>query len=418
MKIAILGYGAEGKSALRFIKKLAEYRKAVIEIRDKKIGKNYLSGLADFDLIIKTPGIPFSLPQVQKALKSGVKITGVTELFFERAKGTIIGITGTKGKGTTSTLLYAILKTAGKDAYLAGNIGTPALEVLPKLNSRSITVLELSSFQLQNLKHSPRVAIILDIFPDHLDAHKNFKEYAEAKSNITRWQNRNDAVFFVADNPITARLGKLGAGKKFPVKKEKGGAYAILGGIPLGIPGEHNRKNAALAASVAKYLGIPSAIIRQTLKKFRGMEHRLEHVATKNNIRFINDSASTNPNTAAAAIRAYNFPIVLIAGGSDKNLNYAPLATALRGSQVRLVVLFGENRKKIANAISKTGIQFRFASNLSAAVKISYSGAKKLIAKNHEATYVLFSPAAASFDMFKNYKDRGRQFKALVKKLR
>ena len=180
-KIAILGFGREGKAVLRFLKKQGLRN---VTILDKKFDKNYLKNLEDFNVIYRSPGVPYNLKEIQKAVKAGVKFTSATDLFFKNAKGLIIGVTGTKGKGTTSTLIYKILASAGKDVYLAGNIRKPAIDILPKLKKNSVTVLELSSFQLQDLKQSPHIAVALDMFPDHMDAHKNLKEYFEAKSSI------------------------------------------------------------------------------------------------------------------------------------------------------------------------------------------------------------------------------------------
>src|SRR3990167_7814929 len=173
MKVAILGLGQEGKAVLKFLKKTQPGTKPVI--LDKKRDSNYLKNLRQFDIIYRSPGIPYNLPQIQSAVKKGVKFSSATDLFFTQAKGTIIGVTGTKGKSTTTTLIYKVLKNAGRDACLGGNIGKPAIELLPKLKKNSITVLELSSFQLQDLKHSPHIAVILDVFPDHLDAHQDLK---------------------------------------------------------------------------------------------------------------------------------------------------------------------------------------------------------------------------------------------------
>ena len=173
MRVAILGFGQEGKAVLKFLKKNQLQVRPVI--LDKKRDPKYLSKLKNFDTAYRSPGVPYNLPQIQKAIKSGVKFSSATELFFEYAKGTIIGITGTKGKSTTATLIYKVLKSAGRDVYLGGNVGKPAIDFLPKLKKNSISVIELSSFQLQGLKHSPHVAVILDIFPDQLDVHQRFK---------------------------------------------------------------------------------------------------------------------------------------------------------------------------------------------------------------------------------------------------
>lgn len=409
MKIAILGFGQEGKSILRFLRKSSDCRQAKITILDKKFSPDYLKNLEQFDLIFKSPGVPFNLPEIRKALKRGVKFSSATELFFQNAKCLIIGVTGTKGKGTTSTLIYRILKAAGKNIYLAGNIGKPALDLLPKLKNNSITILELSSFQLQNLSYSPNIAVVLEMFPDHLDAHKNFKEYVEAKANIARHQKKNDKIFYFAENQHSKWIAGQSPASKFNV---------IARPYILKIPGVHNAKNAAMAAAVANSFSIKSEVIKKIVLNFSGLEHRLELVRKIKNIKFYNDSASTNPQTAAAAIRAFPEPKILIAGGKDKNLNYVPLAQALKNSNTKLVVLFGENKLKIKKTIAKSRVPVKLAKNLKAAVYLALRSA----IRNSRANYyigatVLFSPGSASFDMFQNYKDRGEKFKKIVKSL-
>src|SRR3989344_3124156 len=222
MKLAILGFGREGKSTLKFLKKSPQFRGAKIEILDKKFDRNYLKNLRRFELIFRSPGIPYNLPELVKARRAGVKFSSATKLFFGRLRGItlrqaqgnyrqkggpiIVGVTGTKGKGTTSTLLYKILKNAGFDVRLAGNIGKPALDLLPKISgnlrsrrrksSSTFVILELSSFQLQDLEKSPPIAVILDVFPDHQDAHRNLREYYEVKTNIARYQKKGDKIFY------------------------------------------------------------------------------------------------------------------------------------------------------------------------------------------------------------------------------
>jgi UDP-N-acetylmuramoylalanine--D-glutamate ligase len=436
MKIAILGYAREGKSVLGFLKRSPRYKNAEVWILDKnrklkipsngksRLGKTYLKNLPCFDVIFRSPGTPWNLPELEKARRAGVAFSSATKLFFESASRrtrNIIGITGTKGKGTTSTLLYAILRDAHKPVFLAGNIGMPALDLIPKLKKNSTVILELSSFQLQDLEMSPHVAAVLDVFPDHQDAHASLREYYGAKTSIARYQKKSDVVFFLKNNPVSARIARSGAGKKIAVDPIKNNG--LLRGVILKIPGNHNFKNAVMAATVAKYLGIPISTILRTVKNYRGMEHRLEFVRHIKSVSFWNDSASTNPQTAAAAIHAFpNAPKILIAGGQDKGLDYAPLARALKNSDTKLAVLFGENKKKIAKAIRRNGQQetrIMMVNNLPQAVKGAYRFAKKLTAHYPPLPIaVLFSPGAASFDQFRDYADRGRAFKDLTKKLK
>ncbi len=326
MKIAILGFGLEGKSLLKFLRQSPQFKKTDISILDKKLDKNYLKNLARFGIVFRSPGVPYNLPEIQKSIKKGVEFSSATKLFFQEAQKItgikIIGITGTKGKGTASTLLYKILKACGKDVFLAGNIGKPAIEILPKLKENSIIILELSSFQLQDLNQSPDIAVILDTFPDHLDAHKNFREYINAKANIAKWQKKNNKIFYFSDNKYSKLIAQKSPAKKIPINTGYSNVFVDLHRI-IKIPGEHNIKNAVMAASIALSLGCPKEKIILTIKKFRGNEHRLELIRTipvrNASIKFYNDSASTNPQTAAAAIKSFKEQIILIAGCKDKN---------------------------------------------------------------------------------------------------
>ncbi len=441
MKVGLLGFGREGQSLLKFIKARRGFRGAEIWILDKneaikvpkgvraRLGRNYLARLEDFDLMLRSPGVPYMLPALVRARRRGVPFSSLMALFFEYCPAKIIGITGTKGKGTTATLLYKVLKAAHRDVYLAGNVGTPALEILPKLKKNSLVILELSSFQLQDLKTSPPIAVVLDTFPDHQDAHKNLKEYYGVKTNIARFQSPRDKIFFFKNNRRSAWTARHGRGKKTAVDEKRFGLFAPE---DLAMPGYHNFKNAVMAVAVAHALGVPNRAITRVVKSFPGNEHRLEFVRKVNGIAFYNDSASTNPQTTAAAVRAFpDHPIVLIAGGRDKNLDYAPLARALKKTRVVRVVLFGQNRRKIWRAIKATreapvrrAPDYRaieLVPDLRAAAQAAYRAAEATAKKALTASkrpVVLFSPGAASFDQFKNYADRGEQFKTLVRKLK
>ncbi len=441
-RIAILGFGREGRSVLKFLKRSPDYRGAEIKILDKKINKNYLKNLERFDLIFRSPGIPYNLPELQKARRAGVKLSSATKLFFEHfPRKNIVGITGTKGKGTAATILYKILKAARKRVFLAGNIGRPALGAPGGTNKKSIAILELSSFQLQDLETSPHIAAVLDVFPDHQDAHLNLREYYEAKTSIARHQKPGDKIFFFQNHHLSKWVASKGGGKKITVDpsttlRTGETKSKLFGPADLTMPGYHNFKNAVMAAAVAKTLGVPDRTIVKTVKNFRGLEHRLEFVRkimarqarhkNKSAIYFYNDSASTNPQTTIAAVKAFpGARKILIAGGYDKGLDYKPLARALKNSGTELVILMGENKKKIAKAIKRqeTGDKRQeyaivFVKNLGEAVKKAYKYALSLVACHLSPVAIVFSPGAASFDMFKNYADRGRQFKKIVKSLK
>lgn len=454
MRLAILGFGREGKSILRFIKNNPQFKGAEIWILDKnlnikapagvkkQLGKNYLKKLERFDIIFRSPGVSYNLPALVRARKKGVEFSSATKLFFEELRRTtqtgrgttlkdlanpmVIGITGTKGKGTTATLLCEILKahqeylqrTARKNSkrrakkvLLAGNIGKPALDILPELEDGDYAILELSSFQLQDLKSSPKYAVILEIFPDHQDSHANLREYYEAKSNIARHQERGSKIFYFVHDEKSRSAANKSLGRKVAVDTSK---FKLFKPSDVKMPGEHNFRNAVMAATIAKELKIPASTIVDVIRGFRGTEHRLEFVRNVAGVAFYNDSASTNPNTAAAAIKAFPHKSkILIAGGQDKKLDYKPLAQALSGSGTSLVVLFGENKEKIAQALTrvKNGkLEIKQVKTLEEAVKLAHENARL-------GSAVIFSPGAASFDMFKNYADRGEQFKKTVKSL-
>ncbi len=437
LKIALLGFDREGKSTLRFLKHSPQFKTAEIRILDQnknirlprgvraELGKHYLKNLSSFDLVFRTPGIPWNKPELIKARRAGVAFSSHTKLFFaeaERRGAKIIGVTGTKGKGTTSSLFYTMMKTGKKNVFLAGNIGVPMLDVLPRLRKSSYVVLELSSFQLQDLETSPHTAVVLDIFPDHQDAHLNLKEYYEAKTNIARHQKPGDRIFFFKNHPLSRWVAAKSRGRKISVDEKK---FRLFTANDLKVPGYHNFKNAMMAAVVARAMGVPARKIVETAKHFRGNEHRLEFVRRISinrrqqrksaSIEFYNDSAATIPESTAAAIASFpGKDIILIAGGRSKVANYSPIRRALKNSRTKLVVLFGENKHTLKAQIKSGGAPIVLSDNLRLAVKTSY-----LIAHSSEfqTPLVLFSPASQSFDQFKNYADRGRQFKEMVKGL-
>lgn len=437
MKIAILGFGREGKAVLEFIRKSPKYDFAEIWILDKdskikipnemkkpfgrlrmRRGKDYLKELSSFNLIFRSPGVPYNLSEIQRAIKKGTVFSSATKLFFENFTGRIIGVTGTKGKGTTSMLIHKILLKSHFDSFLAGNIGKPALEILSQLKQHSIVVLELSSFQLQDLSISPQIAVVLDIFPDHMDAHKDFREYQDAKTNIARYQTSRDKIFYVRDNKFSTQIAKKGNGKKISVSGER---FNWFRQVDLKMPGGHNFRNAVMAARVAEILGCLKETIAETAIDFFGLEHRLEFIRIletgdgrreTGKIAFYNDSASTSPQTTIAAIQSFKEPIILIAGGHDKGLDYEPLGKIIRKTSVKSVVLFGENKNKIKKALK------RFPALLTDDLKSVIKTAIKQSSLIPNSKFIiLFSPGAASFDMFQDYADRGEQFKDLVNKL-
>jgi UDP-N-acetylmuramoylalanine--D-glutamate ligase len=399
-KILILGYGREGRAAFKFLRRL--YPLTKIGIADQKEGENYLNKQKDYDIAIKSPGIP------KGALK--IPYTTATNIFFAAMpkSAAVVGITGTKGKSTTSTLVYKIFKKAGFDAFLAGNIGNPALNILPKLKKNSVVVLELSSFQLQDFQFPVSVSCILNVFPEHLDHHKNFEEYIEAKINIIKFQRRCDKIFFFKENlpeEIYKKINKSPAEKELVDVKN----FKLFSREDLKIKGEHNFKNAVMAAKVAENFEISPFVIRRVITSFKGLEHRLEFVRKIKGVSFYNDSASTNPQAAVAAIKSFSEAKILIAGGKDKNLDYTPFINDLKKSSIKKIVFFGENKEKVERFL-KGKYSCDLCDTLEGAVGTAFNSADK-------GDIILFSPAAASFDMFKDYAERGKVFKRIVRSI-
>ena len=404
-KIAILGYGLEGQDAEKYFKNQG----AEITILDQKFDKNYLKDLNRFDLIIRSPGVYRYLPEIVEAEKSGVEISSATKIFFENCPAKIIGVTGTKGKGTTTTLIYEILKKAGEDVYLAGNIGKPYLELLPKLNKDSFVVMELSSFQLIDMDKSPYIAVVLNITTDHLDWHKNREEYVEAKKNIIRYQTALDWAVINEEYETPKSFAKetkakviLFSKQELPEKYKKN----------LLLRGEHNWENVAAAVSVAKILKISDRDILGVLSTFKGLEHRLELVGVKDGRSFYNDSFATGPQPTIAAIKSFTEPLTLIFGGYDKGLDYEELCQEIsQRKNINNIILIGDIRERLKKELNKKGFSGKI-------IDLEHSLMGKIVETAYKNTskggVILLSPAAASFDMFKDYKDRGNQFKKAV----
>ena len=437
LKVAILGFSREGQSILKFLKKSKQFKKAEITVLDKNpelkvprglrsiLGPDYLRHLDQFKFVFRSPGVPFMAPEIQRAIRHGVTVSSATQLFFDEIRAAkrrpiLIGVTGTKGKGTTSTLIYECLRAGKVKAILAGNMGKPMLDSLELARKAKAVVLEMSSFQLQDLKCSPDVSVLLNITPDHLDAHQSLVEYYNAKATIANHQDRNGQVFYFPDNVPVGEIVRQSLGKKILVDPDQ---CTLFKQADLKIPGRHNFGNAAMAAMVARLLGIADKTIIGAVTKFKGLPFRLQltrvaELGGKAQVKFYNDSVGTNPETAAAAVKSFTSPTVLLAGGKDKRLDYGALRNALQRSAVFAVVLFGENKDKIYNQLHGLPIQLEMRAGFEQAIAAATSLAKKKAQESSGPALVLFSPAAASFDMFKSMYDRGEQFDACVNKLK
>ncbi|OGH02845.1 MAG: UDP-N-acetylmuramoylalanine--D-glutamate ligase [Candidatus Levybacteria bacterium RIFCSPHIGHO2_01_FULL_37_17] len=432
-KIAIIGKAVEGESSAKFLKG----KGADVTILDISQGESYLDGLDKYDLIVRSPGIKISKLITHNSEQITSKITSQTKLFFDMCPCPIIGVTGTKGKGTTSTLIYEMLKKSGKDVYLGGNIGKAPLEFIEQLNSSAVVVLELSSFQLQDLHKSPHIGVMLMVTSDHLDGsnnrnyHDSVEEYISAKRNILRFQTKSDFAILNRDYPPSIESDILTEGKVYFVSREREveeGCFARDGKIvirangenievvktsELGLRGEHNFENACSAALAAFLEGVKVEDIKEVLKTFKGLEHRLELVGKVNGVEYYNDSFSVVPEAAIAAIESFENPEILILGGSSKNSNFEELGQVLSSKKnIKAIIGIGKEWERIKAEMSPNSkiLLIEGADSMEkivlAASKIALSG-----------DVVLLTPACASFDMFKNYKDRGEQFKKEVGKL-
>ena len=423
-KVAVLGLGIEGKDAIQYLMSQG----AAVTLLDKKPeseldfegvdrskikvfgGENYLKNLDEFDVLVRSPGVYRYLPEIVAAEDSGVAVTSAYNIFLEKCPGKIVGVTGTKGKGTTSTLIYEILKADGRDAYLSGNIGKPYLSLLQTLTGSSWVVMETSSFQLIDAKLSPHVAVVLNITLDHMDWHKDREEYIDAKKNIVFHQTDKDFAV-INDEYETpksfANFTKANVVLFSKQKLEKPYKEELL------LRGEHNLENIAAAVAVAKTLGVQEEIILNTVRSFKGLEHRLELVSEVNGVAFYNDSFATGPQPTIAAINSFSEPETIILGGSDKGLDYKELIDLIKDRQnVKNVILIGDVGQKLFGSLQEESFKDKQIINL------KYSKMTDIVKRAFEVTpkggVVILSPAAASFDMFKNYKDRGNQFKAAV----
>jgi UDP-N-acetylmuramoylalanine--D-glutamate ligase len=423
--VAVLGFGMEGRATTKYLIKhgvspvLFDARPwdewstdDQNYIKSLKInfifGPDYLQELRGFDVAFRSPGIKLS--DVKGHMSNVAIITSQTKWFFDYCPGKIIGVTGTKGKGTTCTLIYNILKQAGKSVYLVGNIGeTQPFEILDNLSPDDLIVYEMSSFQLQDLTKSPHVGVVLMTTSEHLDYHKDVEEYRQAKEQVVKFQTADDFAIYNEDYEGSANIGKLGNGQKISIGAKQDLPFDVS---KIQLNGVHNLENIKAAVAVAKVLDIAPNVIQKSVEDFKGLIHRLEFVTEKNGVKFYNDSFSTTPETAIAAIKAFEEPEIIILGGSSKNSNFTDLGkTILERKNIQALILIGQEAERIEKSLigQFMGKILRGAKNMEEIFEQIRSVAKS-------GDVVLLSPACASFGMFKNYKDRGEQFKKIILK--
>lgn len=430
LKVAIVGYGIEGKSALHYWQARGADITVCSNNPDEQVppsvatqlGASYLHNLDRFDVVMRSAGIhPDIILRENPTVKP--KITTVINEFLRVCPTkNVIGITGTKGKGTTSTLTTKMLQAAGKKVFLGGNIGVSPFDFLERITPDSWVVLELSSFQLTDLTHAPHIAMCLMVVPEHLNWHADMPDYVNAKSQLFAHQQPTDTAIYFADSPVSHQIASHSPGKKITYYAPPG-AYIDDDAIvidneeicktgELKLLGKHNWQNACAAATaVWQVVKAPDAI-RKVLTTFTGLEHRLEFVRELDDVSYYDDSFGTTPETAIVALEAFKQPKVVILGGADKGASYSGLAQAVKHNNVRTAVVIGTTGPSIVAALTEVG--FTNIVDGGATMPAIVDAARKAA---QPGDVVLLSTGCASFGLFTDYKDRGNQFKQVVTQL-
>ena len=424
-------YGAD--ITVNDIKTEDQLEEIIAEIKDidgiKYILGHHPEDIADIDMVVVSPGVPLDLPFIKKVIEENKELIGEVELAYELAnKPYFVGITGTNGKTTTTSLTGEIFEKAGKETYVVGNIGNPVIDAVQAANEGASFVTELSSFQLESIKDfKPSVSAVLNITEDHMNRHHTMENYIDAKARVFMNQDKNDFCVLNYDDELTRALAeKCNANVVFFSRLEKleKGVYVENGDIiidinekinlmkvcELSLPGGHNLENCMAAAAMAYVSGIDIEVIREVLKTFKAVEHRLEFVKEVEGVKYVNDSKGTNPDSTIKAVQAYENPIILIAGGYDKGSTYDELLEIAK-KNVKTLVLLGQTADKIEEAARRIGFtDIHRVEDMKEAVKTCHDIAK-------EGDIVLLSPACASWGMYKNFEVRGEDFKDNVNSL-
>ena len=432
-KIAVIGIGISNRPLIKYLKdagaEVTAYDKRTKEqlgeIYDEMcklgvktvLGENYLENI-EGEIVFKTPGLRFDHPSLIKARENGATVTSEMEMFFEVCPSKIIAVTGSDGKTTTTTLIYEILKKSGYTVWLGGNIGNPLLCDAEKMKKGDIVVLELSSFQLHTMKKSPNVAVITNITPNHLDMHKDYQEYIDAKKNIMRYQKNDDTLIVNAANDVTAKIGKEAKGKLLDFSSKKDAYMSLKDGVILRngkpvlnvsdikIPGMHNVENYMAAIAATEGLANDEAIL-EVAKTFGGVPHRIELIRKLDGVSYYNSSIDSSPNRTINTLKVFDKKVILIAGGKDKNIDYADFFAFVSKRGGVYLIATGENAEKLTRAAFANGF---FDTDTARDLK---EAVKKAFARN--ASAILFSPMAASFDRFVDYVARGKAFEEAIK---
>ena len=445
-RIAVLGIGVSNTPLIRLLrehgvavtacdkKERTALGKTAEELEamgaDLKLGSDYLKDI-DADVIFRTPGMRPDLPELLAAKERGSRITSEMQVFFEVCPCPIIAVTGSDGKSTTTTVITEFLRAAGRTVHLGGNIGHPLLAEADEMHADDVAVLELSSFQLLDMTHSPHIAVLTNLAPNHLDVHRSMEEYIAAKENIFRYQSADDIAVFNQDNAITLGLSEKANGRVRLFSRQQevaDGAFVRDGAIwlrrgeeereivktdEIRIPGQHNVEN--YLAAIAAVDGLVSdEVIRTVAREFAGVEHRIELVRTRRGVRWYNDSIATSPTRTIAGLHSFSQKLILIAGGYDKHIPFDVLGPELI-AHVKLLILCGATANQIRACVTDCADyhgepEMIECATLDEAVKLAAERAQ-------EGDVVTLSPACAAFDQFPNFMVRGRYFKDLVNAL-
>ena len=439
-KIVVLGLGVSNRPLVRLLldhgcmvtgcdrtprEKLDEEVLALEKLGCKlSVGEGYLDNLAA-DVVFRTPGMHPDIPALRQLRQQGAKVTSEMEVFFELCPCTLIAVTGSDGKTTTTTLISEMLKAAGKTVWLGGNIGTPLLPLCPQMQAGDYAVVELSSFQLMDMTRSPQRALITNLAPNHLDVHKDMEEYVDAKKNIFRYQNPGQLLVLNGDNEITDGFTGNGTTRKFSRQGKAAhvvlkdgviyrGEEAVLPVSDILLPGVHNVENYMAAIAMVEGL-VDDDTIRHVAKNFGGVEHRIELVRIKDGVRFYNDSIASSPSRTIAGLNSFPEKVLLIAGGYDKQIPYDVLGPYICRS-VKILFVNGATGPKIRQAVENCPDYTPGKPEIVDCADFT-DAVYKAAAAAKEGDVVLMSPASAAFDQFKNFMERGAYFKRLVKEL-
>lgn len=392
------------------------------------LGDSYLKNLSG-DIIFKTPGMRYDVPELLEAKASGSVVTSEMEVFFEVCPSHIIAVTGSDGKTTTTTLIHKMMTKQGYTTWLGGNIGIPLLADTKNMKESDWVILELSSFQLHTMSKSPEIAVITNISPNHLDMHRDYQEYIDAKKNIMLYQKEGNILVVNADNTVTAKIGReaMGAVRYFSRSKAadvyldggviKRGNVEVLNIDDIKIPGMHNVENYMTAIAAVSGL-VNDSVVQDIAKTFGGVEHRIELVRTLDGVRYYNSSIDSSPNRTINTLRVFPDKVILIAGGKDKGIPYDELGPAL-AAYVKTLILIGATSDKIEQSLTDEIKRSGKGKNIEIIHAGTYEDAVNSARRSASAgDVVLLSPASTSFDMFRNFEERGNIFKNIVNGLK